>query len=129
MTLHGWTQEQWSEAVAAFARSRGFTPLPRLANCIEVWAWWKLHRGLEPGDRRLLLVEREWPRRTRPLRDFLMCDDPKELARMRAELDAQPPAAEKNVVWAALLFVDALNSMFDVSGPDEMAGRLIKGER
>lgn len=106
MTCMGWSTDQWAEAVAWFARVKGWTPLPKLSFCAVVRvAWFERHRDA-PSAQRLIVVE-EWARRRRADRDYLLCDDPKELARMRRERDELPPLIEMNMDWAHRLMVDA----------------------
>lgn len=91
----GWTLEQWAEAVAWFARVRGYTPLPTWEGSRLVrWRWWQQH-GVEPSSQRLVLVPPE--PFTYSLREVLLSDE-------RLPLLPQATGIETNMSWACRLF-------------------------
>ncbi len=96
----GWSLEQWAEAIAWFARVRGYTPLPDFAGAREVWTRWVERHAFAPNDDRLVLVPLE--PYTYSQRQILMCDDPRLLPPL-----PKPACIELNVPWAYLLFAKA----------------------
>lgn len=95
--------DQWAEAVAWFARVKGWTPLPELAFAQEARCYWMKRHDHPPIGYSLVDVVHQRPTRSYIERQAMMIDDEREMQRWLDSMQDQP-AIEKNTIWAAKMF-------------------------